>query len=325
MNINTNEAYHIGKYLSLGIFEKGYRELSIQIGEGAEIGAKKHGRNYILYVKKNNKLDKKARVNSFNKNIELESLAELISEIIESSMYLSDTVLDMKKVPILKNPITVPEEVLTEDDEEDEYIPQNAHVPAPVNAADDLEIEDLDDLENIGDDDTALEGFESDNEIGSIEEETEPEDLPQEETAYEENEEITEEMPVQYEHTVIDGEECITLGEEIASEDNECDFTNEETANVTNDTVLVTTKHHTTISKQSYLLQVLGEDEDIQKKFLNMINRLISLDKGKVTELYIRGLMALMAEYSNDIERLAEDLDIDERDLILAVYENQFC
>lgn len=313
MTITFEQAGHIARYLSIGLFEKKYREICIDIGEAATIGAVKKGLKNILYVKKNGKLDKKARTRAFTNNITNQEMAELVAEIIENSELLADTKLDMRKIPVIiaKEPDqeTLPEEKMEEYLEEEEYVPH-----------------------------------EQENDI------TDDSDYLDEEDEYTPSE--SEDNPsVKCTKEIIDGEEYTTVGEEIKNDDEQQAPDSDDEENLfdpdsisydeddniyleqeekssesgNNMQIMVQQKTHTTISKQSYLLQVMGDDDKMNEKMQSMINRLISLDKGKVTELYIRGLMTLIQLYSNNIERLAKDLDIDERDIILAVYENQFC
>lgn len=323
MTITFEQAGHIARYLSIGLFEKKYREICIDIGEAATIGAVKKGLKNILYVKKNGKLDKKARTRAFTHDITNQELTELVAEIIENSVLLADTKLDMRKIPVIiaKEPVqeALPEEDLEECQEEEEYVP---HEQKNDSADDSDYLDDLDEEE----------------EYIPIESEDNP--------------------SVKCTKEIIDGEEYTTVGEELESneepqtsdadeeedlfdpdsitydEDDNIYLEQEENADESvktssesggNMQIMVQQKTHTTISKQSYLLQVMGDDDKMNEKMQSMINRLVALDKGKVTELYIRGLMALIPLYSNNIERLAKDLDIDERDIILAVYENQFC
>ena len=313
MTITFEQAGHIARYLFIGLFEKKYREICIDIGEAATIGAVKKGLKNILYVKKNGKIDKKARTRAFTNNITNQEMAELVAEIIENSELLADTKLDMRKIPVIiaKEPDqeTLPEEKMEEYLEEEEYVPH-----------------------------------EQENDI------TDDSDYLDEEDEYTPSE--SEDNPsVKCTKEIIDGEEYTTVGEEIKNDDEQQAPDSDDEENLfdpdsisydeddniyleqeekssesgNNMQIMVQQKTHTTISKQSYLLQVMGDDDKMNEKMQSMINRLVSLDKGKVTELYIRGLMALIPLYSNNIERLAKDLDIDERDIILAVYENQFC
>ena len=313
MTITFEQAGHIARYLSIGLFEKKYREICIDIGEAATIGAVKKGLKNILYVKKNGKLDKKARTRAFTNNITNQEMAELVAEIIENSELLADTKLDMRKIPVIiaKEPDqeTLPEVKMEEYLEEEEYVPHEQENDIP------------DDSDYLDEED----------EYTPIESEDNP--------------------SVKCTKEIIDGEEYTTVGEEIKNDDEQQAPDSDDEENLfdpdsisydeddniyleqeekssesgNNMQIMVQQKTHTTISKQSYLLQVMGDDDKMNEKMQSMINRLVSLDKGKVTELYIRGLMTLIQLYSNNIERLAKDLDIDERDIILAVYENQFC
>lgn len=368
MVININEARHIARYLYLGAFERGNREICISIGDKAEIGVKKHvNGKYALFVKKDNKIDKKAGVPAFSKSITNDDLARLVVDIIGNSVFLIDTELDMKKVPIIpanadtsKQEEVLEDEGLTLDDFEEEYVPKESST-TPVD--EDVEEEPEEELES---EDLEEELEETPEELDLDESEESEEDKEDEEETNDEPEETTksrmrkylgdddpllqlteeeinamfddDDPKVYYEKIDVDGEEAILIGDPnfdypndsdmdyIDIDDLESDDSDEEKdSSDDQQNVLVQKTRHKHITNNSYLVQVMGDNKETLDRMTKVNERLIALDKGKATELYVRGLTALVSLYDNDIEHLAKDIKIDERDIILALYEGQYC
>lgn len=362
MVININEARHIARYLYLGAFERGNREICISIGDKAEIGVKKHvNGKYALFVKKDNKIDKKAGVPAFSKNITNDDLARLVVEIIGNSVFLIDTELDMKKVPIIsanadKQEEFFEDENLTLDDFEEEYVPkESSTTPVDEDVEEEPEEEPEEELEEELEETSEESDLDESDESEEDEEETN--DEPEESTKSRMRKYLGDDDPllrlteeeinamfddddpkVYYEKIDVDGEEAILIGDPNFDYPNDSDMDYYEFDDLESDdsdeekdssddqqNVLVQKTRHKHITNNSYLVQVMGDNKETLDRMTKVNERLIALDKGKATELYVRALTALVSLYDNDIEHLAKDIKIDERDIILALYEGQYC
>lgn len=80
--------------------------------------------------------------------------------------------------------------------------------------------------------------------------------------------------------------------------------------------------HTKKIAETSYIYR-LGTNEEMKQRMHMVVERLVDDDKELATELYIRGIVSLLALYNNDMAKMSADTGIDIRDITLAYYEQQ--
>ena len=328
MHISISDASHLAKYLSKGIFNKtGNRDVSISIGDKSFIGIEKKGHKYSLYIKYN---DQKCDVQSgFNENVSMELMAQIIQTLIEQSDVLKNVTLNLEKTPLL------PKESIAATATEDIQAAKPLAGFTPVGLPD-----------------------ENNMDMGAIPDDQFGASLPDSPGDFETYTSLDEEPPAQNvppypqsedpESNESSGDDTDTADEEIAEqpmlqedtlpetiteeemEENEMNST-AETANerptvesaIDAQGLLPVRIDNQRLAKESYISNMLGDSEDIQKKFSKAFKQLTERDRETAVEFYIKALYCLMALFDNDIDSVASATGIDKRDIVLAIYERQ--
>ena len=102
MQISVKQALYITLYLYKGIYEKKYKDISIPISatDDTVVGFEKRGGQYKIYVRVKNRYDKSVNGSIFSIPADdMNSLATMVKDAIESSVLLASYTLDMSKVP----------------------------------------------------------------------------------------------------------------------------------------------------------------------------------------------------------------------------------
>jgi len=98
MQVTNHQAFFIARSLYKGI-NSGNTDVSFSVfGDGVSVvGVKRKRSKYMIYVMQNGKFDKSVRLPLFNKNIDVQDLADNIQQAIEESVFLQDKELDTSK------------------------------------------------------------------------------------------------------------------------------------------------------------------------------------------------------------------------------------
>ena len=324
MQISRNNARHLARYLAKGIFGKPKtHEVNISIGNHATIGIFRRGKKYVLWVKYGDNIANGDSRSGFNENISEDDLADLVINVIENSAALMEVELNMDKIPMLQdNDPEIPHEN-PEDTQSEKEEPAKKPEPESTDIPDDTEEPDPDSDEE--DETTEVSDQpEVESEVSKElkDEDFEPQDLSPE---AERSEEDTEPDPVSEQETHLIREEPEESNEQ--EEDNTMILSEKtekkvETA-IQAKGLLPSPIDTRSFADTSYISSLLGDSDDIQKKFTSIFREISNKDRELAVEYYVRGLYNLMALFDNDIDAVAEATDIDKRDIVLAIYDRQ--
>lgn len=341
MQISNSKALHLANYLGKGALVEKNREISIQIGEKSEIGISKRGRKYAIIVKYAGKYDRTAHVDMFDEKISIEELAASIKKSIEKSVALANVELDMRKVPMITNPV--------EEQQQESFF---SSAEQELDAVDNNVEDDLSDFAGMFDENENPETAENEanwsapEEIEEEPDEPEPEvpdvpaeeeelpELPEEEASVIDDQPDFDDFDADEEYYRSEEDMAVDMDEEISADpDEESKDENRDKINETIDknlNILLNREHLlpsrpiVSIAENSYLYQLIGDEEEIKEKMARICEQLADMDRELITSFYISALSSLLVLYENDIERLSNDIQIDKRDIMLALYERKF-
>lgn len=315
MQIPKQQAYHIANYLYKGVFEENYPALNIQIGENADIGISRVGKKTVLYVQYMGKTDKLAKEKSFNKEINIEELSEMVVNIVAMSSMLKDVTFDMSRTPIIPTATTV----------------QPVHQEQPQTSIPVADSIDADSIIDNMDSTSSIEKHKAyEHEANELNNDVSITELPNNDNRSEEKsfleEPISDELEPEESTKKINYERKDNLSMDntkILQEQSPIKSNNAPLPlrlTNTSDEKLAG-RFRFSISEQSYLFRTLGSDEEIKEKMAHVASAIVDFDKECAIEHYISLISTLFLLYDKDIAKMASDLQIDERDILLAVYE----
>lgn len=357
MRIDNEKAVHLASYLGKGALIEKNREISIQIGERSEIGIGKRGRLYAIFVKHDGRYDNSARVARFDEKISIEELATLIKTSIEQSVALSNVELDMRKVPMITNPITNPDleqadfykpveqkidevddlsdfaDMFGESDEEEQNDINETSADENASMHDfDNESHDLSGEDNVVENEEGFDFDDIDEESEDVNNESDNEEINEDKSDDIDN--VSDEDDFAADDEYYDEENGMAVAMDEAVDESEPDHKEEREefdSKIDKNLDVLLNKEHllpsrprVSVADNSYLYQLIGDESEIKEKMARICDQLADMDREIITTFYISALSSLLALYDNDIEKLSEDIQIDKRDIMLALYERKF-
>lgn len=342
MQISAKQALYITLYLYKGIYEKKYKDISIPISatDDTVVGFEKRGGRYKIYVRVNNRYDKSANGPIFSiPTDDINSLATMVKDAIESSVLLDSYTLDMSKVP---NPSieTLQSYIEPVDESGAGLIEEDETISAAGDTEDDTEEVLIPASENLTQRETIpLEEIEK--EYNSDPNITPSED-PSEEDAYEMDplfeddfEDMEEESPVSEESLPTD-EDSFEHKQPSRVKDNiqrepENQFTDASAATNINSLSAESFKTYSethpnslsAIRQNSYINSIIRNGLDLSKNTEKMFEILEQQCPEKAADIYINLICHLVSEYDYDIVSMARETNVDQRDIVLAMMEKQ--
>ncbi len=329
MQISESNAKHLARYLAKGIFEHpGTREVSISIGEDAAIGIVRRGRKYILCIKYKDTVQKEDMRTGFNENVSEDALADLVIDVIGNSPSLLEVALNMDKVPLLQEdvpagpepepethfnpPENAPEVARDRENRHTEEQEENTEVPGAAGRVLPIRNDELPaDQPAVEDDGSGI------PETVIPETDADEDDADQDDPAVsvgktgEEHVDDGSLQPPATDDTPLEIKEEKTM---ITSENKV------ETA-IQSQGLMPSLTDTSKFANTSYISSLLGDGDDIRKKFSAIFNEIASRDRELAVEYYIRGIYTLLPLMGNDIDAVAEATGIDKRDIVLSIYE----
>lgn len=326
MQLTKDQALHIAIYLYSGAYKDKCQDISINIGEGKEIGIKSTSKRSALYVKKDGKADKSAMVEPFDATISIKDLAKNIMAITENADTFKGEKLDLSSLPV------IPEDVLNsyEDDfddvDTDIHGDENAdYFVAEENentAEDDDYYEPGADNETIIDPETATEtpaenikeedfilvgemAF-SDEDLNNIFDDADTGNVP-------------DPLEVTVSHHVAVKEKETEPQEDKKMENKKITVKSADVKNADDATVQA-------ISDNSYLYTLMTDGRvDLSDEVTTIFKKLKEVSPERAAQVYITGVLYALDAYGNDAEKMSDDLDVDMRNISIALLEQEFC
>lgn len=316
MQVTLDQALHIAIYLHKGAFKERYRDICVPIGDESVIGIEKRGRKNTIYVKRNDKYDKSIRLPLFDSTISMDDLTGYVVTAIENSKHLRDVELNMSKVPApsiealnaLKRETIVEETAETESAEEAAYyeaneLPQDdeeitpeepvTREPEPSSKPEEDYFDDVDDFEE-----------EPDPDIMPVH--MDDSDIPPAENYPTEDEktmEPAEEFENSLSNTTVDN-----ISSDIVADDPK-----------TRDAAMLQKIQH-----ESYLNNVITNDlVDLTPDVTKIFKKLSERSPERATQIYINSIMYALELYNYDAVQTSEDLEIDMRNISIALLEHK--
>jgi len=352
MTLTDKEARYIAKYVKKGIedsYKNNYTNIEINIsGKNGILGAKRKRNCWILYVKTDDKIDTSAKAPAIpvdiikkNKSIVISNDDILLSliTIIESSVSLKNMELDLKKIPLLD-----------EEDVEDS-LSENETSAATVALEKNSSIEDdifEEDINIANENKTSKESLEnySENDIKTSPNTTEESKINKEDT--EETKNV--EKPLK--------EDTISFGYEEEDDDFELEFDDDFLSESEPDEIQTATDYNkdennideiiphnyssisnivnfrlnnkildslnVKVDENSYLYNLMGNYPQKYLEIMNNMNQvLMEQDPLMATSLFIDNLNRILALNDNNVEKVSDLINIDKRDIFLAIYEKE--
>lgn len=325
MKITQKQALHIAIYLYKGVTDRMIKDASIPIGKDAVVGFSKHGKKCHIYIKVEKKYDATAHGVTFPLPVEENAFGDVVDfvqEAIENSEMLRNIDLDMSKVP---NPSI-------------DFMKDHPE----------LEMADMDSVDMDSDplpmqeDDLQEEGWPENEEVTSNDA-----DRSTETAEHNEIEEEFDKLVANSTSNIQDNdleEIDSSLEEEFEALDKGVDKRNtssekkvfsdsegEKTAMNYSSTELrrYDKKHDEAtslqrIEQESYIHSVMSSGFDFSGEASRLFNKLVNVNPSKATDIYINLVCHLMPEYDYDAVKMSQDVDVDRRNIMLAMMEKQY-
>lgn len=335
MIINEQQATHLARYLLKGIndsYSSKYKAIEINICKTGVIGVLKKRHCWILYIKYNGKLDKHAKAPVLHDYPSLPDVINSVKTIISNSSALANEIMDMSRIPIFDT--HTDSDIIDLDKTDIGVVPKKEDIESDETEQNEVEVsEDLTELEEENEElieeeePTATVAVEEDiselledDEEEPLAEQSQSEYMTAEEVLAEENdssytEEIEESDEDYFEKQAEENDSQSTEVSDELNIDSLVKFTMENN---------VSHLSGASVEDNSYIYALMHTNPERYFESANKIMQyLVTNSQKDAAMFYINNVNRILEIYNNDVDKLAEELEIDKRDILLAIYEKR--
>lgn len=293
MQITDREAYVIARSLKKGV-DQGYNDVNFNINTDntSMVGLKRRGRKSFVYIQKDGKMDRTVRFPAIKVPVDVDILSDTVEQAVNGSVFLADQELDTSKAAF-KNDKAFQEEAEAVNDEEiaDETIEEETTDEDPI--TEEAPAEPSDFIEDL------------------ISKTSEPVVEPNAESDKDVLDEVIENIPDDITEAPIEAEPESTVNAEPIKE-----VVNEVPKSVIE--VAPVIKTHSPLATQ-----INERPEDFAQSISGIFKEIAECDIDVAENLFVKAAMIAISLTGDTIDDLANAIDADSRDIIMADYEDK--